>query len=75
MTVKKKKFLKKKKKKNEEGKKKVRKEKEIVIELKKKDENLGMPLQVGKCILKKKLANGYDRMETWSWVIDKGVLW
>ena len=24
---------------------------------------------------KKKLANGYDQMETWSWVIDKGVLW
>ena len=53
----------------------MRKEKEIVIELKEKDKNLGMPLQVGKCILKKKLANGYDRMETWSWVIDKGVLW
>ena len=32
----------------------MRKEKEIVIELKKKDENLGMPLQVDKCILKKK---------------------
>ena len=32
----------------------MRKEKEIVIELKEKDENLGMPLQVGKCILKKK---------------------
>ena len=67
-------FLKKKKK-IQRREKKLRKEKEIVIELKKKDENLGMPLQVGKCILKKKLANGYDRMETWSWVIDKGVLW
>ena len=28
-----------------------------------KDDNLGMPLQVGKCILKNKMANGYERME------------
>ena len=46
-------FLKRKKK-IQRREKKLRKEKEIVIELKEKDENLGMPLQVGKCILKKK---------------------
>ena len=54
----------------------MRKEKEIVIEL---NEKRRKPWHAASSwqmhSKKKKLANGYDRMETWSWEIDKGVFW